>query len=191
MTARAAAVRYNGELARYSEPPPNASDVIMPGVSAAYTLARRSNGLAFDYTPWVVPFVPRQDTARANHAAKLVEHTAYFPPQRAGNTLYTASDPAIPCHEYQIAPATLSELVNSSFEDSKQGARRHAAVLQTELDALNCKIAELDLERKRHIKEYQRIGKNGKNLRNMRTDLEKQRDALMGAESGIAMGYRG
>lgn len=76
--------------------------------------------------------------------------------------------PSLPRHEYQIGPAALSERVELSFEDSKDGVRRHAAVLQTELDPLNCKIAESDLERQRHIKGYQRIGKNGKDLRNMR-----------------------
>ena len=51
--------------------------------------------------------------------------------------------------------------------------------LQAELDDLNFKIAEVDLERKRLIKEYQRTGKHGKNLKNRRKRLENEREAMM------------
>lgn len=89
-----------------------------------------------------------------------------------------------------MVPATLLELVQSSSQDSGDGVRQHAVALQIELDALNYKIAELNLERKRHIKEYQRLGRHGKNLKNRRENLEKQRDAMMSMGPPVAMKYR-
>lgn len=161
----------------------------MPNVSAPHTRPRWDKGFVTDYRPWATPFVPRRDSASAVNAAKPAEPTAYCPSQRAANVSYTAPNPAIPQPEDHNAPATLSELVQSSFEDSAEGVRRYAAALETELDRLNYKIVELDLERKRHIKEYQRIGKHGKNLKNRRKNLEKQRAALISTELPVAMEF--
>ncbi|KAF3043940.1 hypothetical protein E8E11_008075 [Didymella keratinophila] len=188
ITSGYAALCYNSEHAR--ELPPNASDVIMPSISAPWTRPQWDKGFVTDYRPWAAPFAPRRDSASATDAAKQAESTASYPPQRAANASYTASNPAISQQQDYTAPATLFELVQSSSEDSADGVRRRAAGLQTELDDLNYKIAELDLERKRHIKEYQRFGRQGKNLRNRRKKLEKQLDALVSTEPPVAMEFR-
>ncbi|KAL1644327.1 hypothetical protein SLS61_008834 [Didymella pomorum] len=144
-------------------------------------------GFVTDYRHWAAPFIPRRDSASIINAVKQVESTAHYPPQRAANASYTASNPAISQQQNYTAPVTLFELVQSSSEDSVDGIRRRVAGLQTELDDLNFKIAELDLERKRLIIEYQRTGKHGKYLKNRRNDREKELAALISLEHAMSV----
>ncbi|KAF3034153.1 hypothetical protein E8E12_004266 [Didymella heteroderae] len=116
---------------------------------------------------------------RAVNVTKPAERTAYRVSRYGDDVLNTASTTTISRKDDHVTPATLFDLVQSSSEDSTTGIYQHAAVLQMELDTLNYKIAELDLERKQTIKDYQRLGKFGKNLRNRRKDLERRRDEVI------------